>query len=347
MSALPIHEDPIPALRLSLDRQFSDQELARVLGLDDPIALSLARRALHPPLADMLARPGKEVRARMVEHAYAVAHAVSPCTCARLPPEIPQLVEMLHAGSLVIDDIEDGADDRRGAPALHRVWGVPIALNAGNWLYFWPLLTLGSLPLDGKTVTSMFRRTATTMVRCHQGQALDLALRVDELARYEIATAVETTTRLKTGSLIELSCSLGAIAAHAPSRVERALARFGLAVGQALQMYDDLGSILSPSRRAKGHEDLVAARPTWPWAWLARSVDERTFASLQRDAAHARESGDTGALLERLRAEVEPWREEPRAHLGAAIADLRDALGDHDTIDRLVRDLRTLERAYA
>lgn len=348
MSAQSIAENPVPALRALLDETFDTRELSRVLGLDDEAALLLARRVLHAPLADMLARPGKEVRARLVEHSYAVARAVAPCTCAKLPEEVPLLVEMLHAGSLVVDDIEDDADTRRGAPALHRTWGLPIALNAGNWLYFWPQLLLGSLPLDRATSLAMHRRLNVTMIRCHQGQALDLAVRIHDLPQDEIATAVDATTRLKTGALIELSCALGAIAAHAPPTVERALATFGREVGVALQMFDDLGSVLSPARRAKAHEDLVAARPTWPWAWLARSLDETTFKSLQRQAAAAHATGRTDHLLELLRMHCDGFRKKPREHLSSAIAELRNALGDHVStlVTSLERDVRTLEHAY-
>ena len=353
MSAHPITETPIPTLRAMLDDTFDTRELSRVLGLDDPAALLLARRVLQPPLADLLARPGKEIRARLVEHSFAVARAVAPCTCAKLPPELPMLVEMLHAGSLVIDDIEDDADHRRGAPALHRTWGTPIALNAGNWLYFWPMQVLGSLQLDRSTSLAMHRRINTTMVRCHQGQALDLALRVIDLPQHEVATAVDATTRLKTGALMELACALGALAGHAAPPVERALATFGRELGVALQMFDDLGSVLAPSRRSKAHEDLAGARPTWPWAWLARTLDETTFKGLQRQAAVAHATGRTDALLESLRMHCEPLRKKPREHLSSAIADLRNSLGEHGShavsalISSLERDVRTLEHAYA
>lgn len=336
MSANPIPE--VPLLRSLLDEQFDDRELARVLGINEQTELALARRVLHAPVADMLARPGKQIRARLVEHAYAIARASSPCTCADLPVELPQLVEMLHAGSLVIDDIEDEALTRRGAPALHRTWGVPIALNAGNWMYFWPLVVLASLPLSRETSHAMHRRIATTLVRCHQGQALDLALRIDGLAHHEIAPAVAATTRLKTGSLLELSCALGAIAAHASPDVERALATFGREVGVALQMFDDLSGIVAPSRKNKGLEDLAQSRPTWPWAWLAEEHDENALLMLQR------------ASIETLRAHITPrMRRKPREQLDRAIEALRAALPHASValVAAIERDIRTLEHAYA
>lgn len=332
MSAHPLPE--VPVLRAMLDEHFDLRTLARVLGMDDPQSLELARRVLHPPVADMVSRPGKEVRARLVEHAFNLGRGDSHCACAHLPPELPHVVEMLHAGSLVIDDIEDNAKTRRGAPALHRTRGLPIALNAGNWMYFWPMVVLAELPLDRSSALAMFRRTATTLLRCHQGQALDLSLRIDELRQHEVMAAVAATTRLKTGSLLELSCALGAIAAHATPEVEKALATFGRDVGVALQMFDDLSGIVSPSRKDKGQEDLAAARPTWPWAWLAEELDAPSYRAVLRAPNQ----------LEALRLHLSPrMRKKPREQLDRALADLGAVIPN---IQPLERDIRQLERAY-
>ncbi len=340
----------VPPLLSLLDDHFDARSLERVLGIAGPEAVELARRALVPPLADFLSRPGKELRARFVEHAFAIAVEVGPaCACARLPRELPQIVEMLHAGSLIVDDVEDEALTRRGAPALHRTHGVAAAINAGSWLYFWPQVLLGGLGLDAASLAAMHRRLSLTLLRCHHGQALDLAIRVTELTRAEIPSAVAVTTRLKTGSLFELAAALGAIAAHAPSPVERALATFGREVGTVLQIVDDVSSILSPARREKAHEDLVFARPPWPWAWLADELEPRAFAALQH-LARAVRKGDVhpDLLVERLRASLAPdARRRARERLDLAIASLRGALGEHPAIDRLVRDVRTLEHAHA
>ena len=53
-------------------------------------------------------------------------------------PPWPRMFEIIHAGSMIVDDIEDDSSERRGAPAVHRLHGLPLALNAGNWMYFAP-----------------------------------------------------------------------------------------------------------------------------------------------------------------------------------------------------------------
>ncbi|MFO0131652.1 MAG: polyprenyl synthetase family protein [bacterium] len=50
------------------------------------------------------------------------------------------LGEIIHNGSLIIDDIEDGSDLRREKPCVHKIYGTDVAVNAGNALYFIPML---------------------------------------------------------------------------------------------------------------------------------------------------------------------------------------------------------------
>jgi geranylgeranyl pyrophosphate synthase len=343
MSAQKVVEET--AARPILDRHFDSDELSSILGTDDELALSFARRATWAPLADLLSRPGKGVRSRLVERAFAIAHETSPCTCASLPPQLPQVVELLHAGSLIVDDVEDGAKTRRGAPALHEVFGAPIAINAGNFLYFLPIVLVSQMKLSEATALAMHRRIARALLRCHHGQGLDLALRLSDLAPVEVRRAVELTTSLKTGALMELACALGAMAAHASPRVERALSTFGREAGVGLQMLDDVSGFLAPSRRDKGIEDLLGDRPTWAWAFLSEMVDESAFRGFQRSArAVGKNQLRAEALLVAMKPALEGAREKCRARIDAAVEELRAEVSG--SIEPLVRDIRALEHGY-
>lgn len=336
----PALRTPPTALSSLLEEQLSFTELSRLLDEDDAAALALARDVLYRPLADLLSRRGKEFRARLLAHGYAL---VRDDRSPPLPPELPQLVEMLHAGSLVVDDIEDAATERRGAPALHVAHGLPAALNAGNWLYFWPLHRLANLPLPPALLADLHAEVSATMLRCHHGQGLDLGVRVDAVSPRDLPAVVLLSTRLKTGALLELSLRLGGLVAGAPRATVDALGRFGREVGIALQTLDDLGSITAPSRRNKALEDLAAARLTWAWAFVAEEVDEVTVRSLQRGLSTARPE----AFYETFRAHVDPaWKRAPRLRLEAALETLRTAVGSPQRLDALVRDLRTLEQSY-
>ena len=72
---------------------------------------------------------GKRFRATLLQQAYEFAGGRGAA-----PTSIIDAVEMLHAGSLVLDDFEDGSLSRRNQPALHRVVGPARAVNAGNWM---------------------------------------------------------------------------------------------------------------------------------------------------------------------------------------------------------------------
>ena len=299
--------------------------------------------SLVGPLRDFLARPGKEFRARLVECGYKLGGGSGD------PPTLlPWIVEILHAGSLIVDDIEDGSPCRRGAPSLHVRYGLPLALNAGNWLYFWAESLVERLEV-GPEIELALHRTITRCLReCHRGQALDLSLRMSQLTRSEVPVAVATTTALKTGRLMELSATVGALVSDAPAERVNAIARFGSELGTVLQMLDDLGGLYGERRIHKGHEDLRLSRPTWPWAWLAESLPHAHFESLRRDAVEV-ELGDRHPeqLAGRMRTGLghEPKK---RAHERSvrAFGRLKAQLGSPPALRDLSAEVSRLERSY-
>lgn len=320
-----------------------DELRDRAVGMEGPAPARYLDASLYEPLREFLSVPGKELRGRLVRASYVLAGGRG-----EPPHALPWLVEMLHAGSLIIDDIEDDSELRRGRPALHRTHGVPLALNAGNWMYFWPLAELEKLGLPPAVELLLHRHMAKALVDCHRGQALDLSVRIGSLQPREVSAVVLRTTQLKTGTLMQLSASVGALAADAVAESLTALERFGHALGVALQMLDDLGGITSSTRRDKGLEDLRLGRPTWPWAWLAQEGDELAFPKWQ---ARSREAAHDEAVCEALRhalAEHIGVRGTRLVHesLEAALSDLGHVLGPSKVLDELSRDVKRLEKSY-
>lgn len=265
-----------PALSALLRSEFSWENLRTSLDLPAGLPERIWESALTSPLCSMADRGGKELRSELVAICWELAGGAN-----KAPVELCAIVEALHLGSLIVDDIEDDSSLRRGGPALHRAVGLPVALNAGNWLYFWPGSLIEGLGLPPATELALRRAVERAILESHYGQALDLTTRVTELRQRDVPVVVLTTTRLKTGSLMELSARLGALAAGAPERTVTSLGRLGRELGIALQMLDDLGGIGSSRRAAKGQEDLIAARSTWPWAWLAERADPVAYARLR------------------------------------------------------------------
>jgi geranylgeranyl pyrophosphate synthase len=339
----------LPATLAALDRALGPRGSS---ALDPSVPAAVWRRALAAPAAEFLARPGKQLRTTIVRAGWLLGGG-DP---AAMPDGLPLVIELLHAGSLIVDDVEDDSHERRGAPTLHRMVGVPLAINTGSWMYFWALAELAELALPPATALAAHQAAIATLVRCHQGQALDLAVRIADLDVTDVPAVVAATTRLKTGALCTFAADLGALAAGASTGKRTAIGRFAETMGVGLQMLDDLGSLTSPARRDKGREDLRAGRPTWPWAWLAEQgpFAWARLASMERMVGSIAECGDAEALdgqLDELATQLvaaigETGRVRVRATLASALGNLQSAVGPSPEIDTIAAELRRMEASY-
>jgi len=325
----------------ALDAGLTPEALAAALELPVAVPPEIWRHALVGPARELVARPGKRFRARLVELAWRMAGG-----CGASPTTFAAVVELLHAGSLIVDDVEDEATVRRGAPALHLVVGTALAINTGNWLYCWPSQLVAQAGLAPHVELAVHREIQQCLVRCHHGQALDLGTRIGTLRRVDVPAVTAAIGRLKTGALLALAGRLGARAADADEEMVTALADFGLALGEGLQMLDDLGSLRTP---AKAAEDLGHGRCTWPWAWLAERADDTTWAHLTRQA-RALDGADANAVAalagELARHVAEHGKTVARAHLRSALATLATRVGARPELDALAREIARLEVSY-
>jgi geranylgeranyl pyrophosphate synthase len=354
----------IPGVALDdlLDQVWSDQRLAALTDGDQrvtaaaPVPRAVWEAALLGPARDMLGRPGKRFREVLVALGWRLAGGRGD-----VPDGLPQCVELVHAGSLIVDDVEDDSSQRRGAACLHRLHGVPLAINTGTWLYFWALDQLGALGFDAAVATEMRAALSRTLLRGHFGQALDLSLQVGRAPQRCIPSVVAAATDLKTGALMELAARLGALAARAPAPRVATIACFGRRLGVGLQMLDDLGNLAPRAdgadagggEAAKRHEDLRLGRPTWPWAWAAEALDAPAFAALQADACVVRAQALAGG-----RPRTEPLaaglrtalgvrgRRAARVHLERAMHDLERDLGPVAELRLVVEEIDRLEASY-
>jgi geranylgeranyl pyrophosphate synthase len=332
-------------LQQLLEEHFGGPRLSELLG---PESAALGRhiwsRALHEPVSNFIARPGKALRASLVTQSFELAGGRGPC-----PERLSAIVEILHGGSLIIDDIEDESSSRRGSPALHRLHGLPVALNAGNWMYFWALGLIEHAGVSPDVQLTLYREAHRTLLRSHHGQALDLTANVYELGQDEVPAVVLATTELKTGALMELAALLGASAAGATQAFIDELGRFGRSMGVALQMLDDVGGLVSEKRCHKGHEDLLLGRPTWPWAWLCAELPREQLEALRqqgRDVAARRLHPE--ALARRMQRHLRgSGRVRVRGHVQRAFARLEAVTGKSPALTQLRAQLQRMEQSYA
>ncbi|WP_150299692.1 polyprenyl synthetase family protein [Pseudomonas profundi] len=150
-------------------------------------------------------------------------------------------VEMVHASSLIIDDMPcmDDAQLRRGRPTIHREYGEDVAVLAAIALLTKAFSLVSSLPdvsaaLRAQLVTEL--ANAVGMQGLVHGQYKDLR----EGATQRSAEDIATTNDLKTGVLFAATLNMAALVAGATEPQQRTLADFAQELGQAFQLLDDL-----------------------------------------------------------------------------------------------------------
>ncbi len=287
------------------------------------------------PLSGFLKRDGKRIRGELIELSFCLTGGNG-----EVPSQLVEFIELMHAGSLIIDDIEDDSEFRRGRPSLHRAVGVPIALNTGNWMYFSALEKLASLPFAMANGSQIIGQTISTLRRCHEGQAINLAAKVNELQQAEVLPTASTIARLKTGGLTALAARLGAAVAGATVSECEVLENFGMQLGIGLQMQNDLTelqSCLTPGGRS---DDLRNKRVTWPWAWLSKFATPQEFCRLQKLLADDAVTDEkvAGCLLKAV-SEFAPVAVGRQLRKATAVLEQEFEAGSMDAINRIINRL--------
>ncbi len=323
---------------------FAIEHLWPAIGVERESEIGRAvEAALLEPARSMLDRAGKRFRGHLVDLCWQLGGGRGPC-----PDALPAVIEVIHAGSLIVDDIEDDSPERRGAPTVHRLFGMPLALNAGNWLYFWSLELLRELELPPEVELDLHRRLGRMLVQGHAGQALDIDTDVTHLRRGEVPEHVAAMSRLKTGSFMALAAAVGAVAAQAPQRTVDALESFGMALGQALQMLDDLGNLVARRECPKRYEDLRHGKANWPWAWYAEVVGPVEWRRAQARLAALRDGErDASPLALELLGRIGLLgRQRVHSLLVSAFDDLKAVTGSHPLLAALRAEMERLENSY-
>lgn len=334
-------------------------------GLADFAVASLLKVHLNDLVGFARAGEGKRFREQMVLAAGSIAGKLcGRKICFETALTFADVIETIHLGSLVIDDIEDASHSRRGRPALHMRFGVPLSINAGNWLYFSALegLSAAAHIQDAKRIEAM-SLLLFAMREAHEGQAIDLGVDMFETERTLAREVVELASSKKTGALMSAAFGLGFLAASEPSDPRYVTFReFGQEWGLALQMLDDLGSFLKsvngelPVERC--FEDFRNGSPSFVWALADEVLDARDYERFRNFAMSSRTPLGTN---------FENWRDDFEAiarksglfsyglrkakdRIDAAVAKFVTALNitpeKSFEIDQLTNLCRNLEAAY-
>jgi len=164
------------------------------------------------------------------------------------------LPELVHNGTIMVDDIEDMSEERRGKPCTHKIFGIDIAINAGYAMAYIPLLSLlkNKGKLDSKTLIRMYEIYSEELIKVHFGQAMDIAwhngmANADDLTEKEYMQMCA----FKTGTLARLSAKIAGVLAKRSNEEVKALGKFAETIGIAFQIQDDILN-LSGEEFAKG-----------------------------------------------------------------------------------------------
>lgn len=317
-------------------------ELEKLLGLSVPETVLLKlQSAVELPVQDLMGRSKKSFRKDLILLGMLFAKNATQ-EVPTVEPVASRIVELLHAGSLIVDDIEDDSSHRRGKPTLHRSYGLAVALNAGNYLYFWPLELVRSLELPSAMELEIYRRYHRALLMAHLGQALDVGTRVDALQQEEIAGVCQCSLKLKTGALTSFSLVLGAILAGADGGVIDALEHFGNDFGVGLQMWDDLGNFIGIKDPQKKWEDLRLKRPSWIWAHFSEILDPRAFGAFQQSVAGLPNERPLGIWIDNHQEIVQDCQATIRAHLARSRKVLTERLNG-EIPQKAAQELQRLE----
>ena len=142
------------------------------------------------------------------------------------------IFEYLHAASLLHDDVVDNAENRRNRPSANHVWGNHAAVLEGDFLY-----SNASLIAVGSNNLLFLKRITETAKQMAEGQLMELVHTDDwETSREEYMEIITA----KTAVLMSAACACGAIISGAEREAEQSLGQFGLNMGIAFQIMDDL-----------------------------------------------------------------------------------------------------------
>ena len=219
--------------------------------------IEAANLTIADPIWDLLDRGGKRWRPFLF---------LLICEALGQDPEkyadFSVLIELVHNGSLMVDDIEDSSDLRRGQPCVHKRFGVDIAINAANAMYYLPLLAfLNNRDLaDPPTMLRAYETYSQELINIHLGQGMDISWH----RGLADADAISEDQYLqmcayKTGTLSRLAAKLAAIFCGADAGLTDKLGLLAESLGIGFQIQDDILNLTADSGKNQFTEAYVGS----------------------------------------------------------------------------------------
>ena len=222
-----------------IPRKFAEKDiLFKVIPPRHSCNVETLTKAIAEPIWEFLDRGGKRWRPALF---LLICEALGKKTEEYLDFAI--IPEVVHNGTLIIDDIEDSSDLRRGKPCTHKLCGIDIAVNAGNTMYYLPLLPLmeKKAKIPAEKLRDLYEVYVQEMINLSMGQAMDIAWHKG-IANADNVTEADylQMCAYKTGTLARMAAKLAAVLAGANKELVEKLGRYAESIGVAFQMQDDV-----------------------------------------------------------------------------------------------------------
>ncbi len=238
-------------------------------------SLEALDKAIAEPIWEILDRGGKRWRPALF---LLVCQALGKNAEDYLDFAI--IPEVIHNGTLVIDDIEDSSELRRGKPCTYKIYGVDIAVNAGNTMYYLPLLPLVEKrdQLSAGLLRDLYEVYVQEMLNLSMGQAMDIAwhrgiANADGVGEDDYLQMCA----YKTGTLARMSAKLAAVLAGASAELVGKLGSYAESIGVAFQMQDDIldltGKEFAEKKGGRG-QDITEGKRTLMVIYTLKSASE-------------------------------------------------------------------------
>ncbi|HEX4457766.1 MAG TPA: polyprenyl synthetase family protein [Polyangia bacterium] len=253
----------------------------------DGVDLQQLSRALLEPIRAISDRGGKSWRSYAALAACDVVGGDS-----RKYLQWLATAELMHVGSLIVDDVQDRSTVRRGGPAAHITYGEPLAINAGTAAYFVTERLLRTLDISPAARVRCYELFFEVMRAGHAGQALDIDSlhgMLPAIVESGDATLLESrvlaTHRLKAGVPAGCLARMGALCGGGTEAQIEAVGRFFESLGLAFQIVDDVLNLRGFKGNLKSRgEDVTNGTITLPVATamgrLDRAQRQELFATL-------------------------------------------------------------------
>lgn len=172
--------------------------------------------------------------------------------------ELAAIIEFIHTATLLHDDVVDASNMRRGRDSANAVWGNEAAVLVGDFLYsraFEMMVEIGSMP-----IMALLAGTTNAIA---EGEVLQL------LNVHDPDTSEQTyldVIRRKTAKLFEAATTIGALLADLDAEKQQAMAAYGMHLGCAFQLIDDVLDYSASSEELGKNlgDDLAEGKPTLP-----------------------------------------------------------------------------------